>query len=304
MEEDFMRDPVIILAPPRSFTSVVCAMLGQHPQAYGLAEVNLFVAETMRERDGVIAQPRFSEHGLLRVVAQLFAGEQTIQTIALARRWLEIRANCTCVSVFRELAEKASLRILVDKSPRTVIRSEYLQRARRAFPNTRFIHLLRHPRSQGESLWKLGGTVAATSLGALDYSTDPPTVDFQKAWYNMHMNVLTFLDGLPGEQWMRIRGEDLLAEPDTYFQKIAEWLGLSTDEESIEAVKHPERSPFACFGPTGARFGNDPHFLRSPALRRSSPAKELTLEGPLSWRQDGGKFSPEVKELAREFGYK
>src|SRR5262245_30909041 len=77
-----VRDPLIILGAPRSFTSVVCAMLGQHPEMYGLPEVNLFVAETMAERRGLIAQPPWSEHGLLRAVAQLFGGEQTIQTIA------------------------------------------------------------------------------------------------------------------------------------------------------------------------------------------------------------------------------
>src|SRR5260221_9464285 len=31
-------DPVFILALPRSFSSVVCGMLGQHPQMYGLPE--------------------------------------------------------------------------------------------------------------------------------------------------------------------------------------------------------------------------------------------------------------------------
>jgi Sulfotransferase family len=299
-----MPDPIIILAPPRSFTSVVCAMLGQHPQMYGLLEVSLFAAETMAEREGLVSRPRFLQHGLLRVVAQLFAGEQTVQTIALARRWLEIRTNCSCVSVFRELAEKVSPRILVDKSPRTIVRSEYLQRLRRAFPNTRYIHLLRHPRGFGESIWKLGGRLVADWMDSVDYSTDPPTPDFQKAWYTMHMNIVTFLNGLPAAQQMRIPGEDLLAKPDTHLRRIAEWLGLTTDEEAIKAMKRPEQSPYACFGPVNARLGNDPSFLNAPTLRHNSQAKELTLEGPLSWRQDGKGFSPEVKELAREFGYK
>ena len=51
---------------------------------------------------------------------------------------------------------------------------------------------------------------------------------------------------------MRVRGEDLLGEPDTYLRKIAEWLGLRTDEEAIEAMKHPEQSPYACIGPENA----------------------------------------------------
>jgi hypothetical protein len=299
-----MHDPVIILAPPRSFTSVVCAMLGQHPGMYGLPEVNLFVAETMAERQGLLARPRWGEHGLWRTIAQLFGKEQTFQTILLARRWLDIRAECSCVSVFRELAVKLSPRILVDKSPRSIVRCEYLQRIQRAFPNTRYIHLLRHPRSFGESILRLGGKRVAEWMDAVDYSTEPPTPDVQKSWYTLHMNIITFLAGVPAKQQKRIRGEDFLAKPDAYLREIAKWLSLSAEREAIEAMKHPEQSPYACFGPPNARFGSDPGFLEAPALRPASPDKELTLEGPLSWRQDEREFSPEVKELAREFGYK
>ena len=34
-------DPVFILAPPRSFTSVAAAMLGRHPELFALPETNL-----------------------------------------------------------------------------------------------------------------------------------------------------------------------------------------------------------------------------------------------------------------------
>jgi hypothetical protein len=190
-----MADMLIILAPPRSFTSAVCAMLGQHPEMYGLPEVNLFVAETMEERQAVVSHPRFSQHGLLRVVAQLFGGEQTVQTVAQAGRWIEQRADRPWFTVLEELSERVAPRTLVDKSPRTVTRCEYMWRARRALPRARFIHLLRHPRGQGESLWKIGGPLAGPGLNALDYSSDPPLLDYQKAWYLLNMNIVTFLDG-------------------------------------------------------------------------------------------------------------
>jgi hypothetical protein len=32
---------MLILCPPRSFSSVVSAMIGQHPQLYGFPELNL-----------------------------------------------------------------------------------------------------------------------------------------------------------------------------------------------------------------------------------------------------------------------
>jgi hypothetical protein len=299
-----MGDPLIILAPPRSFTSVVCHMVGQHPELYGLPELNLFVAETMRVRGGVISEPLFAEHGLLRAVAELVAGEQTVQTIALAKLWVLARSECSCLSVFRELGARVAPKHVVDKSPYTVQHVERIQRVRRAFPQARFLHLLRHPRSQGESLWKIAGGVVARMLDALDWTTDPPTVDLQRVWYRAHMNILTFLDGVPECQWMRLRGEDLLADPDRYLKEIAELVGVRTDQEAIESMKHPERSPFACIGPLNAPFGNDPNFLRSPEFRSNGGRRSrASLDGPVPWREDGTGFTSEVVALAREFGY-
>jgi hypothetical protein len=79
-------------------------------------------------------------------------------------------------------------------------------------------------------------------------------------------------------------------------------LDVRTDEEAIEAMKHPERSPYACFGPVNARFGNNPGFQREPALRNGSP-KQGHLEELGDRRNHGIRFSPEVEELAREFSY-
>ena len=98
-----------------------------------------------------------------------------------------------------------------------------------------------------------------------------------------------------------MRGDDIVAAPDEHLITIAEWLGVSTSPEAIESMKHPEASPFACYGPANARFGNDPGFLESPKLKPGR-VKVLDLEGPLSW--DENLFlSDSIKELAQYFGY-
>jgi len=79
-------------------------------------------------------------------------------------------------------------------------------------------------------------------------------------------------------------------------------MGLSSDAEAIEQMKHPERSPYAQLGPPGARFGNDRFFLENPVLHPER-AEPQSLDGPLPWREDGREFLPEVKALAREFRY-
>jgi hypothetical protein len=304
-ETEMLPNPVFILAPPRSFTSVACGMLGQHPEMYGLPEVHLFVGETLEEMWGYFSQPglRFGRAGLLRAVAQLYAGEQTVQSVMLAKQWVQRRLSCDTGSVFWEFIEQANGPILLDKSPVTVERGEYLARMRRAFPEARYIHLLRHPRGVGESVINTFGDRMLVFRNFVDYSTDPPTPDPQKMWYSLHMNILAFLDGIPEEQQYSIRGEDLLNEPDYHLRDIAAWLGLRTDIAAIAEMKHPERSPFACFGPVNAVFGGDPNFMADPALK---PGKTTTqnLDDPLSWRDDGRGFSPEVRELAQHFGYR
>src|SRR3974377_1251000 len=66
-------DPILILGPPRSFTSIVCAMLGQHPQTYGLPELQLLRAETISEWWELCSQATFPmTDGLLRAIAQVY----------------------------------------------------------------------------------------------------------------------------------------------------------------------------------------------------------------------------------------
>ena len=139
-------------------------------------------------------------------------------------------------------------------------------------------------------------------LSVASYPRHSQDSDPQRGWYAAHMNICEFLQSVPAAQQMQVRGEDVLTDPDPSLHCIAEWLGLRTDTEALEAMKHPERSPYAGFGPPGARYGNDPFFLSNPALRTVHAASQ-SLEGPLSWRDDGREFLPRVKRLAQQFGY-
>jgi hypothetical protein len=295
--------PLFILAPPRSFTSIVCAMLGQHPQMYGLPETHLFSAETIAEREKLCTQAVFNmRHGLLRAVAQIIFGEQTEASVHKAEGWLRCRFHCTTGMILELLAERVYPLVLVDKSPGTSRRLQFMERAYSMFPHARFLHLLRHPRGQCRSIAKVMARRAKRLQGRQPRQTQATTIDPQRSWYNINMNICWFLEMVPEEQKLWVRGEDVLHEPDRVLHQIAGWLGLRTDNEAIEEMKHSERSPFACFGPPNARFGNNHGFLEHPALR-SDIAEPQSLEGPLSWRNNKRGFLPKVKRLARQFGY-
>lgn len=304
--------PLFLLAPSRSFTSLICAILGQHPQLYGLPELNLFMADTMTnfwrggDNDGSrksIYWPMM-RHGLLRTVAQLYAGEQTIDSIAMAYRWIRVRADKTTDDVYRELATRTQPMQLVEKSPGYTRKPLYLKRLLDTFPNARFIHLLRHPRGQAESMFKLNtGKMMLLLLNSIDYSGQVPELDPQVFWYESNATIMRFLDRVPTENWIRIQGEDFITNLDAALGRTCGWLGISCMPGDLEAMKHPERSPFACVGPATARLGNDINFLLDACIRPARVSRH-SLEGPLPWRTDGKGFSPRVIDLATEFGYR
>src|SRR5262249_27880593 len=135
-----------------------------------------------------------------------------------------------------------------------------------------------------------------------EYSPEQPEIDPTHSWFALHGNISKFLEGVPQDQQLRVRGEEILLSPDSALCSIIEWVGLEASEHAIEGMKHPERSPYAGFGPPSARYGDDAFFLANPALS-PSPASAVTLEGPVTWREDGAELSEGTKQLARSFGY-
>lgn len=290
-----MPSPLFILAPPRSFTSVVCAMIGQHPQLYGLPEVNLFGGSTYGNNRWYRMRPRF-RHGLLRACAELGLGGQTTANVEKASAWLEAYPDATSSQIYRELTEWAEGRRLVDKSPLYVIEPGALARIGQAFPDAFFLHLTRHPRSTCESMFKLRQTVEESGGLAGQFEMNPDTL-----WLRPHARVLEFLESIPARQKLRVRGEDLMADPAFYLAQICRWLGIRDDQYSIDAMLHPENSSFAKRGPVNAPLGNDPSFLDAPALRPYTPKQE-TLAGALAY-DSTMHFSPALIQYANRLGY-
>lgn len=301
-----MPPPLFLLAPPRSYTSLINAMIGQHPQAFGLPELNLFNVELLKDLwrtvSDEIGDASNRRQGLLRAIAEIYGGEQTAATVTMAQHWAAARQEHKTGDVFREIVAKIDPLIAVEKSPAYTISLNRLARIHETFPDARFIHLVRHPIPQGKSVLRLNDGIFALFVNALDFTQDKAILEPQIAWHDININILNFLDIVPAHQQIRIRGEEIMANPREHFTKICQWLGIRDDEEAIEEMMHPERSSFACFGPVNAMFGNDPNFLRGSVFRQHTP-RVPPLDAPLPWREDGKKLFPEVVSLAREFGY-
>jgi len=303
--------PVFILAAPRSFSSLVGAMIGQHPELYGVPELNLFQCETMSDFNNqqTLAGGRKSpfwaamRHGLLRTVAQIYGGEQTIESIRMAERWVRTRESMTSGEVFRELCRAVAPRRIVEKSPGILRKQEYLHRMLETFPDAKFIHLVRHPRAQCESVLKTpGGIGVLLAVNSVDHLAPKAALEPQILWHDSQIQILRFLDELPDSLFVTIRGEEFLNNLDETLPALCRWLGISDSHEAIGAMRRPEDSPYSSEGPANARLGNDINFLRSPALREGE-IRTPELGGPLPWRDDGAGFHPNVESLAHAFGY-
>jgi hypothetical protein len=292
--------PLFILSPPRSFSSVVCGILGQHPQCYGLAELHLFFADDLGGVMKGTYRGSMVADGLLRTLAQLHDGEQTEDSIVRARQWTLTRSTWSIRKVFDHIQELVGPRVLVEKSPATTYNREYIGRLLRHFPKANLLHLTRHPRSTGESL----GVLRSRFPRLHQATRGRAHLDPERIWRVSHKVAITTTVDLPPGQYMRLRGEALLGNLPFYLQQICEWLDLRSDAEAIEAMMHPENSPYAKLGPRGARYGNDPSFLENPVLdhERLAKMKEPGLDGELSWRP-GETFAPETRQLAKQFGY-
>ena len=288
-----------VLAPPRSCSSLITAMLGQHPALYATAELECFTADTLA---GCLAYgqrvPVVTTHGLLRSVAQLLCGEQSNASITVARQWLEARQHWSGAELVRWVEAQIAPRRLLEKSPIHVLRWESLQRLVAVSANEPVLHLTRHP------------LTAMVSLGAA-YHRQGRTLspgEALRVWISGHANILRWIAAYPRDRVLRVRCEDLLSNPEAALQRMAEHLGVNSGPEAIGAMLHPEASPYACLGPSLAPSGNDPHWMASPTLRRRPRRGEAEPVQPaVSQLWDEPELPPELVmhavQLAWELGY-
>lgn len=281
-------------------------MLGEHPQMFGLPEINLFAGDTMADMQKLYETRARLQSGLLRSLAQLAFSEQTDETVEAARQWLLDNSNLTTDEVFRTIQSWLPDRIVIDKSPLHVFEPQAMRRMRAHFPDARYLHLTRHPGDTVKSVLQLQQTVRdriverAPALGAGRGPRQAQGAP-EKFWLQPHLAIIEFLESVPADQQIRLRGEDLLSEPRKYLRQVAEWLGVRTDDEAVEAMLHPEKSPFAHEGPANARFGNDPNFFEKPALRPYTYTPR-----PFTWEPEPGQpveLSDTIRVYALQFGY-
>ena len=284
---------------PKSYTSVLSGMLGQHPALCSVPELK---PVRRRDRAGLgHANPAtdFLCDGLLRTLAQGMSGAQTAQTVAQALDWLQERAALPVGQVFDHIRSLTAPEALIDQSPVYTQKPAYLQRILRACPDARFIHMTRNPVAWVQSMGKWGAVGQTVMSMYRETDVGPAAMQDPVAlWHVVHDGLESMLRPLGPDRYIRIAGEEAVSNTHSLLARLLDWMGLSHDAATLEAMHHPENSVFAGWGPPGARGGNNPDFLSSPALRtRNDHAALMRID------RAAMPISPAVLAHAQAMGY-
>ena len=266
-----MRDPLFILSPPRSFSSLISSMLGQHPELHAFPELQIFSADTLhdmmktnQERHNRLASP-----GSIRSIAEIHERLQTDESCTRAWLWMQKRSHWTAVEFFDYLRKKVSTQIAIDKTPINTSKQSRLEKIIHAYPNAKFLHLCRSVNGNTTSLRefikgqdKLLGRMETNKLTRRALSREFPA----SVWYLCHRNILAIKPLIKQSNYLQLKGEDLLNQPNKMLSQFCKWINIEDKEEHIQAMLRPHESPYAFVGPSIAVGGNDGKFMKNPIL--------------------------------------
>lgn len=296
--------PIFILAAPASGASWLSAALGQHPQAYAGPDINVLGVKNIRhfweETDGI---RRYQRHGLLRLIAELYTGEQSINAIHMAKRWLFRRVSG--ILIYQEILERITPFRFIDSSPQLSQNAETLAQTALLFPQAFYIHLVRNPWTQVQTLLHTAQGLYLTwgePWRTLPEDETQAILDILAPWLHKNRLISQFLETIPTAQQIRIRSEDFFTNPEATLQRLCQRLGWDFSSDCL----HPERSPFASWGPANANLGYEADFLAQPRFLPpvTQPLMSISPHWPLPWQQNAQKIHPEIIELARQLGYR
>jgi Sulfotransferase family len=291
--------PVFVLAPARSCSSVIVAMLGRHPALYGFPELRLFRADRvgsllLEPKRGTAIPNSERTAGLVRTLAQLHEGVQSPEAVDRALAWLGDRRTLPVADVLRHLLALVAPRVGVEKSPESSRTDEALRRVVDAFPGARYLHLVRHP-------WPTIASMIAAWQGLPYWNVSPEDAAQYclAVWVEQHERIVRLGADLPHHRYLRIRAEDLLNQPMSNLPPVCRWLGIDDDWTAVRLMTAPELSPYAGPGPPNAMAGYDPKFHADPRLRPVAATSSLLPEG-IEMR---GALIDSARQLAAPFGY-
>jgi hypothetical protein len=289
-----LRRPIFLFGFPRSGTTLVRAVLGQHPRVSLANEPELIWAmhRAGHRIDGEIAPgdfpalvQRLERVGLCR--AHLRANRDALDALLATRQTLSFR------EVFERLLPKP-LGAEVVWGEKSLNNLFYTREIAKLYPDSLLIHIVRDPRSvalsrhtkrRRDSRLELGGLRRAAVAAAWSFAQH---ARLWRLWMSFAREAERTL---PRGQWFELRYEDLLEDPPRVLGSLCDAIGIPQQADMLE----PSRRVADPVLRSEAAFAHER--LAQPLDPRRATA-HLDLPAPLIWIVER-----EAGETMRSFGY-
>jgi len=219
---------LFILAPPRSGTTLLRAMLAGHPKLFSAPELQLLGFNTLAERkEAFCGKNAHWLEGAVRAIMQLKGCDADEAKRLMAEQ--EDR-NLSTKAFYGVLQGWLGGRMLVDKTPAYASDFGALMKAESDFEEPIYIHLTRHPYSMVRSF-------ESYHMDQVLYLRDHPYSPRQLGeliWTISHQNILQFFSKVPPNRRYRICFEQLVAEPERVMREMCRHLSIEFNEGLIK----------------------------------------------------------------------
>lgn len=271
-----------VLSSPRSGSTLLRVMFAGHPSILAPPELSLQLLDRLqREPEPACGVPPLfhDAHLALRRRALI----QTLMHVGYrdveqeVRRWEGERLEIPVV--YDRLLSVSRRHLFLDKSPAHTRDVRILARAEAMFDRARYVHLVRHPGAVISSFVDRG------FHRVLDSDADPRRLA-EEVWAVTNANAIDFLDRVPRQRWLRVRYEELVADPAATAATISTFLSIGWSPAVLD--------PYA---PGRMADGvGDPHLIERDRIDPSLASGWRERSSPLA-------LGPRALRVARELGY-
>ncbi|BCS31977.1 hypothetical protein TBR22_A11810 [Luteitalea sp. TBR-22] len=211
---------IVVLGVPRSGTTLLRRLLRAHPDIACPPETNLLSAASR-----FLEEQRFAGGLSVGVVPGLhFAGFAEAVVLDRLREFV--------FEFWRDIAAREGKRRWAEKTAVDIFHLDAIERL--CGDRCRYVAIVRHPLDVVCSLKELGDKMESHLPELFEFvRRRPETYEaFAEAWAAGNRRLLAFADAHPG--WVvRVRYEDLTADPRTTLATIFDFLGESTDVDAV-----------------------------------------------------------------------
>ncbi|MDX1608577.1 MAG: sulfotransferase [Halofilum sp. (in: g-proteobacteria)] len=303
---------IFILTGVRCGSTLLKAMLDQHPRLFAPPELNLWPFETAEEA-GLQFRHTHLSRGLTETVARVLGSMQRAE--AQVARFHEQQTPVP--EIVEWIRQRIGDRMLVDKSPTYPMSPRILERIESlgacADSGPRYILLTRHPLDVFESMERNGFdrllkvlTANARRLRrhrpelgsewfeAYAETPDNPCRDVLGIAQSNYLRAMThsreFLEGIPGERWISLSYESIVGRPEQAMREVCEFLELPFDPAMLD--------PYGT-GTVAAETVQDPNFLQHDGI--DATCVPDPWQHHVRWART--ELAESTHQLARFLGY-